>query len=243
MKSGIYKITNPENQKFYIGSSYDIENRWRKHLEKLKKGNHPNIHFQRAWNRKTSDFLFEKIEICELEKLIEREQYYIDSLKPHYNIEKIAGSSLGVKRRDSTKQKIRLANLGKKQSIETIEKRRQKLIGKVRTDEHKRKFSEAKKGDKNPIFKTGWVKQIEAMKKANIGSKRDKSTGENISKALSKSIVQLNLDGSLKQEWESASKVEKEIGWFNSLINRVCSGKAKTAYGYLWKFKKDYYDK
>ena len=55
MKSGIYKITNPENQYFYIGSSYDINNRWRKHLERLTKGNHPNIHLQRAYNKKSID--------------------------------------------------------------------------------------------------------------------------------------------------------------------------------------------
>ena len=56
MKSGIYKITNPENQYFYIGSSYDINNRWRKHLERLTKGNHPNIHLQRAYNKKVLIF-------------------------------------------------------------------------------------------------------------------------------------------------------------------------------------------
>jgi group I intron endonuclease len=246
MKSGIYKITNPENQYFYIGSSYDINNRWRKHLERLTKGNHPNIHLQRAYNKKSIDFLLTVVEYCSISELIEKEQYYIDTLLPQYNICKVAGSSLGVVRREETKQLLRDINLGKTQSKETIEKRRQKLIGKKRTDDVKKILSENQKGKNNSLIKSGvgFDKQIEAMKKANTGKKRDKSVGEKIAKKLSKPVLQFDLNNNFIKEWESANKVERELGFSNSLINRVCSGKknsqgavAKTAYGYKWKFK------
>ena len=58
----------------------------------------------------------------------------------------------GHKRSEECKQKLREANLGKKQSKETIEKRADKLKGKCgkyeRTDEWKAKLSKAKKGKK-----------------------------------------------------------------------------------------------
>lgn len=245
MKSGIYKITNPENQKSYIGSSHNVYYRWKKHLERLSKNKHSNIHLQRAFNKKISDFTFEIIEHCTIDILVEREQYYIDLLNPEYNIcREVCSTSFGIKRREEIKEKIRIHNTGKKQSQETIDKRVEKLKNLKRTDEQKKKYSESKKGDKNPIFKIGWDKQIDAMKKANIGSKRDVSVGRKIAEKLSKPVLQYDLEGKFIREWKSANEIERELKFSNSLINRVCSGKknnkghiAKTAYGFIWKFK------
>ena len=41
---------------------------------------------------------------------MDREQYYLDCLKPEYNILKIAGSSLGFKHSEETKVKIKEKN-------------------------------------------------------------------------------------------------------------------------------------
>jgi group I intron endonuclease len=51
--------------------------------------------------------------------LIEREQYYLDLLKPEYNICKIAGSTLGFKHSELTKAKMSINNTGKKHTYET----------------------------------------------------------------------------------------------------------------------------
>jgi hypothetical protein len=40
-----------------------------------------------------------------LDRLVKFEQRYLDSLKPHYNIAKIAGSNLGIKRTEEVKIK------------------------------------------------------------------------------------------------------------------------------------------
>ena len=45
--------------------------------------------------------------------LLEREQYYIDTLNPQYNIAKVAGSTLGVLQSETTKQSISKALKGK----------------------------------------------------------------------------------------------------------------------------------
>jgi hypothetical protein len=49
----------------------------------------------------------EILEYCEADISIEREQYYIDLLKPDYNILIIAGSSKGYKHTKEALQKIR----------------------------------------------------------------------------------------------------------------------------------------
>ena len=54
---------------------------------------------------------------CEINILIEREQYYLDLLKPEYNILKIAGSMLGFKHSEATKIKMSI-NRGKKHTYE-----------------------------------------------------------------------------------------------------------------------------
>ncbi len=54
---------------------------------------------------------------CEINVLIEREQYYLDLLKPEYNILKIAGSMLGFKHSEATKIKMSI-NRGKKHTYE-----------------------------------------------------------------------------------------------------------------------------
>lgn len=46
---------------------------------------------------KHSNFTLEILEYCEKDKLLEREQYFIDLLKPEYNILKFAYSLLGYK--------------------------------------------------------------------------------------------------------------------------------------------------
>lgn len=54
-----------------------------------------------------SNFKLEILEYCKKEDLMNREQYYMDCLKPEYNILKIAGSSLGFKHSEETKVKIK----------------------------------------------------------------------------------------------------------------------------------------
>lgn len=86
---GIYKITNNVNGKVYIGSSKNIENRWKQHKRELKKGTHHSQHLQKSWDiYKKENFSFEMIEdVDDLNKLLEREAYYIEkynSLNSNY---------------------------------------------------------------------------------------------------------------------------------------------------------------
>lgn len=102
----IYKITNTVNEKFYIGSCINFNRRKAFHKFTLRKGKHCNKYLQKSWNKYTEDsFKFEIIEHCTKENLIKREQYYIDTLNPHYNSRIIADSNINNKRVFTEKEK------------------------------------------------------------------------------------------------------------------------------------------
>lgn len=86
--SGVYIITNSINGKRYIGSSNNIRKRLWKHRSLLRHDKHENPHLQNAWNKYGEDnFVYSILEECDVSILLEREQYYIDILKPEYNID------------------------------------------------------------------------------------------------------------------------------------------------------------
>lgn len=88
--SGVYKITNLETNECYVGSSVDVEKRWSVHkcpsAWKQKPNKRLYIDFQKYGLDK---FSFEIVE--KTTNLKEREQYYIDLLKPSYNDRKANG--------------------------------------------------------------------------------------------------------------------------------------------------------
>jgi len=95
-KTGIYKITNTANDKFYIGQSRNIYNRFKQHTMQLSNENLPTSRIRMAFKKygldkivynegKYGNFIFEVIEECPEDKLLERELYYIETLNPQYN--------------------------------------------------------------------------------------------------------------------------------------------------------------
>ena len=80
--TGVYKITNTHNWKYYIGSSVDIHLRWKKHLARLRNNNHENAYLQNAYNKYGEEaFELSILEECSREQQYIREQYYITNLQ------------------------------------------------------------------------------------------------------------------------------------------------------------------
>ena len=55
---------------------------------------------------------------------------------------------------------------------------------------------------------------------------------------LKKTIVQYTLTNTPIKEWRSAKDIEIELGLSHQLIGRCCLNKCKSAYGYIWKYKR-----
>lgn len=147
---GIYAIRR--KSRMYIGSSVNIYNRWVRHRSNLRKNIHHNIHLQRAWNKYGEDsFEFVILEECDVEALLEREQYYMDQCSERYNIASIAGSRLGIPHTPEACEKIRQANIGRNASEETKAKMSASKMGNtnslgyVHTQETRVKMSEGQR--------------------------------------------------------------------------------------------------
>ncbi len=80
-KTGVYKILNIVNGKYYIGSTKQkFRIRINHHLQALKNNNHKNSHLQRAWNKYgENSFEFYIVEICNKDIVYQREQWYLDN--------------------------------------------------------------------------------------------------------------------------------------------------------------------
>jgi len=86
--SGIYIITNIINGHRYVGSAKSIRKRLWKHRSLLRHNKHENDHLQSAWNKYSEEnFTYGILELCEETVLLDREQFYLDTLHPEYNID------------------------------------------------------------------------------------------------------------------------------------------------------------
>jgi hypothetical protein len=87
------------NGKFYIGQSKNISVRWKAHTKSLTSESCESV-IRMAFAKhglrqqvsragKYGNFSFEVLELCGESSLLEREGFYIDSLKPEYNIMRV----------------------------------------------------------------------------------------------------------------------------------------------------------
>lgn len=170
---GIYKIKNNVNGKFYIGQSIDVEKRWKRHIWELNNCRHENRHLNNSWSKYgQSNFSFQILEECYKDDINSRELFYINELKPQYNIKGGGdsvhtisdetraimsknrkgkpGNNLGKKWTDEHKNKISLRLKGTRVGEKNT------MFGKKLSDETKAKMSKSLKGklsgDKHPLF-------------------------------------------------------------------------------------------
>lgn len=209
---GIYKIINKTTSDIYIGSTTNFNSRWIKHRKALNKGKHHSIILQNAWNKYgENDFEFHIIEkIRDIRsRLTEREQYYLDTLNPKYNICRTAGCPYstnywkGKKRSEETKVKISITLSGQKLSSERKHKMslaRKGKKGKPHTEKTKLRLSAAQKGKK--LSKETKQKQSIAGKKR--WAKWREERGINI-------VVRDSYAVAAKKRWENQEYRDKML--------------------------------
>ena len=131
-KTGIYRLTQKESGESYVGSSLNIAQRLVKYYSVpslLRETRRNNSAIYRALLKYGHlGFRFDILEYCDPYVLIEREQFYLDLLKPEYNILKTAGSRAGFVHSEATKELQRAAIVGRVLSLETKSKMRDSNI-------------------------------------------------------------------------------------------------------------------
>lgn len=260
--SGIYQIKNTINGKLYIGSTINLKQRFNDHKKLLRYNKHPNKYLQSSWIKYgESNFIFELIQEVSHDLLLIREQYFIDlhssyDKKKGYNLSKIAGNTLGYKFSEDSKLKmsnskinLNFKNKLKEKSETTdyiyLNSDNQKntnlnvdvnnpFYNKTHSLESKEKMRLAKLGNKNPNYGKGPMlgKKLTEEHKLKIANG---NSGKNNKK--SKPIIQFDLEMNQIKEWDSAGIAAKTLNLSVGNIWMCCNGKARTSYGFIWKYK------
>lgn len=219
----IYKHTFPNN-KVYIGiTQQEPEKRWKKGLGY----DSHQILMKRAikkygWNNIKHEILFKNLsknDACKKE--IELITLYDSTNKQKgYNVSQGGEGTIGVKPTEESKQKNRIAHLGKKASLETRKKISKSNKGKhsgKRTEEQKLKISKkTKEAMNNPLLKEK-LKQLAKNRKNNT-----------------KKVCCIEIN-KIYNTIKEASQDTKINNWS---IGQVCLGKRKSAGGLHWKYIK-----
>lgn len=85
MPAGVYVIRNNHDDRVYVGSTDDLEGRWRDHQRDLRAGRHSSRRLMEAWNDLGEEaFWFDKILVVEnINHLQLYEQFWMDRLNAH----------------------------------------------------------------------------------------------------------------------------------------------------------------
>lgn len=76
---GIYMVFSRACRTRYIGSTVNLNERFRNHFFKLHKGNHPHGALQRLFNKRGGVLFFTIVARCPSESLVRMEQKAIDA--------------------------------------------------------------------------------------------------------------------------------------------------------------------
>jgi group I intron endonuclease len=245
--SGIYALYNIETTKVYVGSSKDIYDRvYGDHYRTLINNSHYNKYLQSAFNKDKDSFIFVLLEVVENQnRLIEKEQFWMDSFKSYYpengyNLAPTAGSMLGFRHSDKTKEKISNFQKGRNHSEETKKKRSESLkgekcfwYGKTLSQEHIHKIQNSRGEFKQT--EEGRKKISEALKTR----VRKKESYDKIADKLSITILQYSKNGDFIKEWKSIAEAAKSLNISRGNIGSVLHGKRNSSGGFKWKFKSE----
>jgi len=158
--SGVYDILNTVNGKLYVGSTvFTIRNRLIDHRHRLRRGVHPNRHLQAAWNKYGEAwFRFRVREVCTPQECLDRETYWIGSLRATdtrcgYNVCREGCNRQGVRHSAAARMKMSEAKRGKpngRKGIPHTEETKARIAavkrGKPLNIETRMKMSAAQKG-------------------------------------------------------------------------------------------------
>lgn len=134
---GIYMIRCTANGDRYIGSAKSILRRKSDHLCNLRIGKHHSKHLQNVYNKygeASLEFLILEI-VDDCSRLLEREQYWIDKLKPEINkAAKAESGFLGLRHSKETRLELSRIQKQRMKSTSLIERlraaaRTQNLLG------------------------------------------------------------------------------------------------------------------
>lgn len=242
--SGIYSILNTKNGKRYVGQTYDLDYRWKRHRFDLSHNYHSNKHLQSAWNKYGSEvFEYSVLEMCQIENLDERESWwidYFDCLKSGYNQ---AAGGIGCRGYKHTDEEIsKMRKLQNPKPVLQLD-RDLSIIARWESASQAAKTLDVwALAIKNCCSKKAHVKSVGGFiwayeKDYNTIDKEYYLSGGSEKPTP---VLQYDLSMTFIKSWSSVYSASKETGYHHSDISNAAYGKRKTAGGYIWRFSDSY---
>ncbi|MBR4903733.1 MAG: GIY-YIG nuclease family protein [Selenomonadaceae bacterium] len=230
MESGIYMLTCRINGHRYIGQSKNIPRRFSEHKSRGGKAK-ARLPISRAINKYGWEN-FDKaiLELCPVERLSEKEIYYIATLKPEYNISAGGESGMrGHKHSSGTKEKCRAAAI--KEWQDKTEEEKQYIITNHLTNKYE-------KGHQTPEFVREKLRQANLGKKQSEASKAKKSQKQKISMLGNQNANKAVRCVETGEVFGSIKSAALHVGIGAPEITRVLRGyrNRKTSGGYHWEY-------
>jgi group I intron endonuclease len=238
----IYKIVNTVNQKFYVGQTrVSLTKRFISHKCASKNEDELKRPLYSAMRKYGIDmFIIESIEQIEgdtlemLSNLLnDREIHYITLLNPEYNSAPGGKGHTGVswtdERRAAFKESMSGPNnpaYGKPKSEETKQKLREKLTGRIITDEVRLRISTTMKG----------VPKSEETKLRMSNARKGYPSPKGEASVLSKQVEQLDLHGNVINKYGSVHEAARTLNCHASGISMCCRGRLNTSAGFGWRY-------
>lgn len=245
--SGIYQIKNLVNGKIYIGQSVDIRTRWWQHKSQLRLNKHINTYLQNSWNKYGEDnFEFSVIEFCEIDKLDEREIYWINkknTLNPiyGYNANEGGGGNRGATLTEE--QKEYMSKVKNPEEVVQIDfdgnfvkvwrsaTHAQRTLENIRA----RSILQCCRHVTSQANGYIWFFKKEYEKIENFDVEQYKFQNKRF---FDLPILQYDLYGNLIKEW-LCSELSQEKSFNYNVIRKCCNHQKCTYNNYIWKFKYD----
>ena len=240
----VYKHTNRENGKVYIGiTSQNPRDRWDSGW-----GYQRNKHFWDAirkygWDTFEHEVLYTDLSFeaaCEKEcELID--EYQSRDYNKGYNLAPGGGCGPGLSGSQhpmygthwSEKQRARMSAVRK--GVPYSSERYQRFLETLDREELRRRAYRTIAGWNKGKPVSEEVKR--KMAESNRGQKRSEETKRRIGAAKAKPVLQFTKNGEFVQEWDSAVMASEKLDISRSYISKVCTNKAKTAGGFVWRYK------
>jgi hypothetical protein len=230
----VYIHIRPDNNEpFYVG-----EGRPQRRFNR----NGRNQYWHNIVNKNNGNFISEIVysNLTKEQSLLKERELEVELLNKGYHLTNLAecgtyGGMVGKKHTlesiikmkhpkhtEESKEKIRQSRLGKKDSIETFNKKSKASKGRIFSEESKSKKSQSLKDRKITWNLKGIKKDL---------SKKNKV------------IIQYDLENNFIQQWDSIKEASENINkekriQIGSAITKCAKGKQNTAYGYKWNYGK-----
>ena len=262
----VYKHVSPSGKQYIGITKQDVEKRW-SNGEGYKHCSYFYNAIQKyGWDNFEHIILYTNLsreKACEIEKSLIEE---LDLLNPEkgYNLktggrygilteeskkkisESLKGnkSRLGIPHTDETIAHMKEISAGKNPhewTEESREKMRQYRLGKKASKETRELLSTIRMGEKNSFYGKHHTEETrKKMSQSRKGMKLSKEHSMHIAEAKKKQVIQLSLeDERFIKEWDSVKSAMISLNIKH--IDGVCRGERKSAGGYKWVYKEDYY--